>query len=354
MPKFFALGAAAVVSCMFLSAAANAAVISVDTRANGALGYALPSPLSFGGTNNSASNSTNTTPVSDSNSAALSAGVGNCNGSGATCTENGSAMSFATASYGQLKALASATASTSPSASPYGSPRSFGFADASFFDQIRNFPGAAVGTPVTLSISEGLHSLITTGNPLGDLLSTTSNGDDNIYVRLTASIIDASAGTRSSLILTDDPVDPIYTQNASTSLTFDSGDVIQLSMEPDASADATPDLQYSLAADPTNVLNLPDFLSSTSDASDTGFFALNVVTPGVSYIAESGTVYSTVLPAEVSAAPEPDSLLLISGAFVWLAFVRRRMERSSMRSHALAADHQHAEVAGGERGARCG
>ena len=67
--------------------------------------------------------------------------------------------------------------------------------------------------------------------------------------------------------------------------------------------------------------------SATLDASQTALFGLQILTPGASYISQSGTLYPTsVIP--ISATPEPSSWALfgtgLMGLSLWLLSLQRR------------------------------
>ena len=59
--------------------------------------------------------------------------------------------------------------------------------------------------------------------------------------------------------------------------------------------------------------------SEVADVGDTSIFALNILTPGVSYMAASGTTYLTALPPNpANQVPEPASALLLASGVVGL------------------------------------
>ncbi len=63
--------------------------------------------------------------------------------------------------------------------------------------------------------------------------------------------------------------------------------------------------------------------SATLDASQTALFGLQILTPGASYISQSGTLYPTsVIP--ISATPEPSALALFGTGILGLAIRARR------------------------------
>jgi hypothetical protein len=66
--------------------------------------------------------------------------------------------------------------------------------------------------------------------------------------------------------------------------------------------------------------------SSVADMSNTGKFFLDVLTDGVTFVADSGHDYSTnaVSGPGPNGAPEPATLALLSGALLALGYVRRR------------------------------
>jgi len=81
---------------------------------------------------------------------------------------------------------------------------------------------------------------------------------------------------------------------------------------------------------PLDFSNVQMNVSTTADASNTGFFFFHVLTPGGSYTSESGTVYLTELPA--AAVPQPVSVSLLGGGLIALAALRRRPRRGSRSS----------------------
>jgi hypothetical protein len=69
---------------------------------------------------------------------------------------------------------------------------------------------------------------------------------------------------------------------------------------------------------------ISDYEFAGLDASDTGYFILDVLTPGAGYTSASGTQYLTAFPTEPVSAPEPASMVLLASGLLGVMCLRSR------------------------------
>ncbi|MSV29406.1 MAG: PEP-CTERM sorting domain-containing protein [Bryobacterales bacterium] len=198
------------------------------------------------------------------------------------------AYSTGSANFGTLKAFA-----TAYSASPFVFPQTQ--VEARWKDTIHVFsPGGILpdGTPITVSFS--LH--------LSDILTSITVGPG--YTGSNAWAFLDGLGAVNFLHVYDSFGSPpaAYTVSGTYNTTVGADLLIGANLQANAG---------------------PQNADATADASNTGLFAMEILTPGASYTSASGTVYETSLQA----VPEPGSFAL-AGIALGLAILRRGARKS--------------------------
>jgi hypothetical protein len=220
-----------------------------------------------------------------------------CAGAPTGCvTYTGSAALYSSISPGEIHGYASASGSVSNNTNdPFVQYNASGAAnfDALWLDTI-TVGGLPAGTPVDLMFTDNLHSVLT-GGALGDISA------------IAHSQLEVSGLSRID-IFNDVHNSPRSNISESEVLHTVSGATITI--------DGLLILSASAGVGPGGALSA----SATADASNTNDTLINVLTPGASYSAASGTVYS-----QLTTTPEPSSgtLFLLAGGL--LAVVRRRL-----------------------------
>jgi len=240
---------------------------------------------------------------------------------------SGAAHGFAESGFGVLSALASASAST-----VIADPAEYGNDPHQVF--ARGFGSAQFTDTITLHSSQDLSVDVMIGAAVhGDVVSS---GYNLSYWCLPGNI-DRFANTEPfvNLFVTGFPSGgetlghgacPRATDRSSfsTQLTLPVEVPITFNVQLVTAAEASPYFGQSPLDFSNNLMSV----STSADASNTGFFFFQVLTLGATYTSESGTVYLTGPP--VAAVSEPASLSLVgAGLTAVVALSRRRGRRSS-------------------------
>ena len=237
----------------------------------------------------------------------------------------------ASVNFGELKVYSSSEASRTGSfsivnssgtvfslANPY--QLSAGGEAAVFWVDTITTTGLPLGTPVEIGLEESLNS---TSGHIGNCGDAAV--DDEEMLNFTSS---AATG---ALFLQQGPCDFFHPgagtiigtgNSVSTTITLPVGETLNL--EQDLSVDTG--VIVGTGADET---------SAVFDALDTGLFALDILTPGASYVSDSGTIYLTELPTEN--VPEPSSAWLL-GAGLGVVWLRCSAQSCRYRRHSTVID----------------
>ena len=193
------------------SGAAAADILRVDTLANGFIGGTNGSQ-SYGGTPVSTGNVTGQLSAAISNAGSATGTFNCCNfdGSGSPFSQSVSSSSDGTATFGSLRAFATATSSIAP-ASANLFPSAGAQGHASFSIDLA-FSGLPIGSPVTIKYGTALHSLLTTNYPPLAL----EFADDNDSADAYAAITDISNGSGNQVHLVNTPLASSNRQDGST------------------------------------------------------------------------------------------------------------------------------------------
>jgi hypothetical protein len=220
----------------------------------------------------------------------------------------------ASVNFGELKVYSSSEASRTGSFSvvdsggtvftlPNPYQLSSGGEAAVFWVDTITATGLPLGTPVEIGLAESLYS---TSGHIGDCDDAAV--DDEEALNFT------SVSATGALFLQQGPCDYFHPSagtvigtgnSVSTTITLPVGEILNLE-------------QVLLVDTGVIVGEGADETSAVFDALDTGLFALDILTPGASYVSDSGTIYLTELPTEN--IPEPSSAWLLAAGLgvVWL------------------------------------
>ena len=184
------------------------------------------------------------------------------------------------------------------------------------------FSGAPVGTPIQVVLGFSLHDGVGGDMPVingAGILLTASAGDpiDGFELRL------ADDGNHNF-----DNQEVYQTVNALVGYPLTIGETLDARSNTFI-VDGCAELPH-VCASPEGDAFTPDsvFVQSYNDAFDTANFSLQILTPGVTYVADSGTIYPTTLPPEGGdPVPEPAGFALFGVGLFGLGFIRHRKRR---------------------------